>query len=219
VAEVVRQHDRVSRAAARKRVLELFEQVRLPDPAAAARKYPHELSGGMAQRVSLALALAGRPAVLIADEPTTALDVTVQAEILDLLRQLQAETGMSIILVTHDWGVVADICDRALVMYAGQIVEQARVRTLVRQPHHPYTLGLQECNPQRWVSDVSDAGLPVIPGTVLPPALWPDSCRFRDRCRFASSDCGQGPIPLLLDTKDREVRCIHWQEVTPARSA
>ena len=144
VAEVVRRHDRVSRTAARRRVLELFEQVRLPDPAGVARRYPHELSGGMAQRVSLALALAGRPSVLIADEPTTALDVTVQAGILELLRQLRKETGMSIILVTHDWGVVADVATGLSVMYAGQIVEQAPVQDLFRQPRHPYTLGLQE---------------------------------------------------------------------------
>jgi len=216
VAEVVRRHDRVSRAAARRRVLELFEQVRLPDPAGVARRYPHELSGGMAQRVSLALALAGRPSVLIADEPTTALDVTVQAGILELLRQLRKETGMSIILVTHDWGVVADVCDRALVMYAGQVVEQAPVRALFRQPRHPYTLGLQECNPQRWTAD---GDLPVIPGTVLPPALWPVSCRFRERCRLAASDCALAAIPLEHDADNREVRCIHWHELASASSA
>jgi peptide/nickel transport system permease protein len=221
VAEVVRRHDRVSRAVAHKRVLELFEQVRLPDPAAVARRYPHELSGGMAQRVCLALALAGRPQVLIADEPTTALDVTVQAGILDLLRQLQAETGMSIVLVTHDWGVVADICDRALVMYAGQIVEQARTGELFTEPRHPYTLGLQDCNPQR---QAADGDLPVIPGTVLPPALWPASCRFRERCRFAAGDCADAPIPLERTVGeqgavDRDVRCLHWHEVAPVRSA
>jgi peptide/nickel transport system permease protein len=216
VAEVVRRHDRVSRAAARRRVLELFEQVRLPDPAGVARRYPHELSGGMAQRVCLALALAGRPSVLIADEPTTALDVTVQAGILELLRQLRNETGLSIILVTHDWGVVADICDRALVMYAGQVVEQARVGALFREPRHPYTLGLQECNPQRWTTD---GDLPVIPGTVAPPASWPVSCRFRDRCRLAAGDCALGAIPLESNGDDREVRCIHWHELASARSA
>ena len=216
VAEVVRRHEGVSRAAARRRVLELFEQVRLPDPAGVARRYPHELSGGMAQRVCLALALAGRPSVLIADEPTTALDVTVQAGILELLRQLRNETGLSIILVTHDWGVVADICDRALVMYAGQVVEQARVGALFRAPRHPYTLGLQDCNPQRWTAS---GDLPVIPGAVLPPSSWPVSCRFRDRCRLAASDCALGAIPLEHDGDDREVRCIHWHELTSARSA
>jgi peptide/nickel transport system permease protein len=216
VAEVVRRHDRVPRAAARRRVLELFEQVRLPDPASVARRYPHELSGGMAQRVSLALALAGRPSVLIADEPTTALDVTVQAGILELLRQLRSETGMSIILVTHDWGVVADVCDRALVMYAGQVVEQAPVGALFLEPRHPYTLGLQECNPQRWTAD---GDLPVIPGTVLPPALWPASCRFRERCRLAASDCALAAIPLEHGADDREVRCIHWHELASASTA
>jgi peptide/nickel transport system permease protein len=169
--------------------------------------------------------------VLIADEPTTALDVTVQAGILELLRQLQRETGMSIILVTHDWGVVADVCDRALVMYAGQVVEQAPVNALFREPRHPYTLGLQECNPQR---QTADGDLPVIPGTVLPPAAWPASCRFRERCRFAESDCAVTVIPLEHVPAhhgrpepgpskhwagDREVRCIHWHELASARSA
>jgi peptide/nickel transport system permease protein len=220
VAETVRAHEKVSRRQARERVLKLLEQVRLPDPAGVAGRYPHELSGGMAQRVCIAQALAARPRVLIADEPTTALDVTVQAEILALLRRLQADTGMSIILVTHDWGVVADICDRAIVMYAGQVVEQSSVHSLFREPHHPYTLGLQECNPERSIGAVE---LPVIPGTVPPPARWPQSCRFRERCGFATEDCAREPIPLVSTRRrngdDREVRCIHWREVVLARSA
>jgi peptide/nickel transport system permease protein len=154
--------------------------------------------------------------VLIADEPTTALDVTVQAGILGLLRQLRDETGLSIILVTHDWGVVADICDRALVMYAGQVVEQATVRELFADPRHPYTLGLQECNPQRWTAE---GELPAIPGTVAPPSAWPSSCRFRDRCALAGSDCALAVIPLERIEDHREVRCIHWHELAAVRSA
>ncbi len=219
LAETIRAHDKVPRREARARVLRLFEQVRLPDPAEIYRRYPHELSGGMAQRVCIAQALAAGPRVLIADEPTTALDVTVQAEILALLRSLQAETGMAIILVTHDWGVVADICDRAVVMYAGQIVEEATVGGLFQDPRHPYTLGLQESDPERW-SGAEE--LPVIPGIVPPPARWPQACRFQPRCRFASPECAREPIPLLhtpqQDDEFRQVRCIHWREVQPVRS-
>ena len=210
VLEVVRQHEKLSRPKARARVLELLKQVRLPDPAAVARLYPHELSGGMAQRVCIALALAGRPRLLIADEPTTALDVTVQAEILGLLRTLQGETGMAVILVTHDWGVIADLCDRAIVMYAGQLVEVATVADLFCNPRHPYTLGLQECNPDR--ASVNQ-GLPAIPGSVPPPEQWTSSCRFYERCRFATPECNLEPIELERDEAGREVRCLHWREL------
>ena len=220
VMETIRTHEKLSRRQARERALELFEHVRLPDPAQVFRRYPHELSGGMAQRICIAQALAARPKVLIADEPTTALDVTVQAEILALLRTLQNETGMSVILVTHDWGVVADICDRAIVMYAGQVVEQSPLRSLFYEPHHPYTLGLQECNPERWIGT---AELPVIPGTVPPPAQWPRACRFHQRCRFGTADCTLEPIPLVStaqqDSEPRQVRCIHWHDVEAGRSA
>ena len=219
VAETIRAHEKISRRQARERVLKLFEQVRLPDPAEVFRRYPHELSGGMAQRVCIAQALAASPRVLIADEPTTALDVTVQAEILALLRSLQAETDLSVILVTHDWGVVADICDRAVVMYAGQVVEQSPVGSLFHDPHHPYTLGLQECNPERWADT---AELPVIPGTVPPPGRWPRACRFHQRCRFATTECTHEPIPLVATAQQgnesRQVRCLHWREVQPVRS-
>jgi peptide/nickel transport system permease protein len=219
VAETIRAHEKISRRQARERVLKLFEQVRLPDPAEVFQRYPHELSGGMAQRVCIAQALAAGPRVLIADEPTTALDVTVQAEILALLRSLQAETDLSVILVTHDWGVVADICDRAVVMYAGQVVEQSPVGSLFHDPHHPYTLGLQECNPERWADT---AELPVIPGTVPPPGRWPRACRFHQRCRFATTECTHEPIPLVATAQQgnesRQVRCLHWREVQPVRS-
>lgn len=209
VAEAVRQHRGVSRREARRIALELLAQVRLPDPAAAAARYPHELSGGMAQRVAIARALAGEPKILIADEPTTALDVTVQAEILDLLRDLREQTGMALIMVTHDWGVLADSCERAVVMYAGQIVEEAAVGELVASPHHPYSQALLESNP----SEV-DAGLrlPTIPGVVPQPGTWRQACRFADRCAFARDDCRAQPVPLD-DIVDRSYRCLHPRNV------
>ncbi len=207
VAEVVRRHDKISRKAARARVMELFEQVRLPRPSEVAARFPHELSGGMAQRVCIALALAGRPQVLIADEPTTALDVTVQSEILELLRTLREETGLSILLVTHDWGVVADLCDRAVVMYAGEIVEQAAVEPLFIRPLHPYTRGLQLCNP---ALAEDNERLPSIPGSVPAPHNWPQGCRFQDRCDFATPECADQAIELGAVGEDRLVRCRRW---------
>jgi peptide/nickel transport system permease protein len=147
LAEVVRQHTRLSRAAAKTRVLELLEQVKIPNPQDVAKRYPHQISGGMAQRVGIARALAANPKVLLADEPTTALDVTVQADILDLIRELSERENMAVVLVTHDWGVVADICDRALVLYHGDTLESAAVRDIFRSPRHPYTRALLKANP------------------------------------------------------------------------
>ncbi len=208
LVEVIRRHDPMSRRAARARAAELLTLVHLP--AQVARRYPHELSGGMAQRVVVALALAGNPDLLIADEPTTALDVTVQAEILGLLRELRSELGMAVILVTHDWGALADLCDRAMVMYAGEVVEQATVDELYRSPRHPYTRGLLAANPH--VAPVAD-GLPVIPGSVPPPSRWPAGCHFQPRCDLATAECGAGPIPLVVPAPARESRCIHVEEL------
>jgi peptide/nickel transport system permease protein len=210
VADVVRRHERCSRRAARRRALELLERVRLPDPKRIARRYPHELSGGMAQRIAIARALAGSPRLLIADEPTTALDVTVQAEILDLLREIQTSEGMAILLVTHDWGVVADLCQRAVVMYAGQVIERADVSPVFRQPLHPYTAALLAADPHR---AAEDGLLPTIPGTVPTPGSWPVGCHFQPRCRHATADCAQAAIPILSLLGDRETRCIHHEEL------
>jgi peptide/nickel transport system permease protein len=191
-------------------VLELLSQVRLPNPEAVARRYPHELSGGMAQRVSIARALAGGPKLLVADEPTTALDVTVQAEILDLLRSLQREQGMALLLITHDWGVVADICDRAVVLYAGQVVEEASVDIVFRTPLHPYTSALIAANPHR----VDKARqLPTIPGVVPAPGSWPKGCHFHPRCRFATDECRAAPIALEAPERDHLTRCIHYDQL------
>lgn len=210
LAEAVRRHQRCDRRAARRRVTELLDLVRIPDPAAVVRRYPHQLSGGMAQRVAIALALAGRPGLLIADEPTTALDVTVQAEILTLLRTLQAEMGMAVLIVTHDWGVVADLCHRAVVMYAGQIVEQAEVGQMFTRPLHPYTAGLLAANPYH-----ADEGepLPTIPGTVPAPRDWPLGCRFAARCTLADDTCTTQPVPLTDPVPGRFARCVHSQRL------
>jgi peptide/nickel transport system permease protein len=210
LAEVVRRHQRLGRSAARARAVELLRTVRIPEPERVARRYPHELSGGMAQRVAIALALAGDPALLIADEPTTALDVTVQAEILALLRDLSARRDLAIVFVTHDWGVLADVCDRAVVMYAGEVVEEATVTDLYRTPRHPYTERLLAANPH--LAPVADL-LPTIPGSVPSPSRWETGCRFRPRCEYAREACAEQPIPLLVIGADRETRCIRHEEV------
>jgi peptide/nickel transport system permease protein len=212
LAEVIRRHDRVPRSAARARAVALLRQVELPDPDRTARAYPHELSGGMAQRVALALALAGRPDLLIADEPTTALDVTVQAEMLALLRRLALETGMAVLLITHDWGVVADVCDRTIVMYAGQVVERGGVQDLFERPLHPYTLGLLRSHPS-----LARAGQPItaLPGRVALPGAWPTGCRFAPRCGFADDACRAGPIPLTEHGVSRQARCVHTEQLLP----
>ncbi|MFC0534208.1 dipeptide/oligopeptide/nickel ABC transporter permease/ATP-binding protein [Phytohabitans kaempferiae] len=211
LAELVRCYDRrLPRAAVRKRVHELLATVNLPNPEQVARRYPHELSGGMAQRVAIAAALAGRPRLLIADEPTTALDVTVQAEILDLLRRLQRETGMAILLVTHDWGVVADICRRTYVMYAGQAVEATTTERMFDHPKHPYTAGLLDSTPQ---PDHRGHRLPAIPGTVPSPGRWPDGCRFAPRCPYATAECTAAPVAFAEPQQGHLTRCLHHEQV------
>ncbi|GHF55977.1 peptide/nickel transport system permease protein [Amycolatopsis bartoniae] len=209
VDELVRIHRGGSRKQVRARTLQLLRDVNLPDPELVVRKYPHELSGGMAQRVLIALALAGEPKLLIADEPTTALDVTVQAEILELLRTLRARTGMAVLLISHDWGVVADLCTRAYVMYAGHLVETATVEELFDHPRHPYTAGLLGCAPRR-----AEPGqrLPAIPGTVPDPRHWPTGCHFQPRCPLATDDCAV-PVPLLEPRTGHRARCIHHDRV------
>jgi peptide/nickel transport system permease protein len=213
LAQLVRLHRRVSKAQARARVVQLLEQVKLNDPKMVAQRYPHELSGGMAQRVCIAAALVGEPQLLIADEPTTALDVTVQSNILSLLRDIQSQTGMAIVLITHDWGVVADMCERAVVMYAGEVVESAEIETMFREPLHPYTVGLLASNPH---GTPFGQPLPTIAGRVPPPGTWPVGCRFAARCRFSQPDCMPAPIPLLELDSGRETRCLHYSELQKA---
>jgi peptide/nickel transport system permease protein len=204
LVEVQRLHRDVSRSAARARAIELLDLVGVPAPATRLGQFPHQLSGGLRQRVMLAIALANEPRLLIADEPTTALDVTVQAQILDLLRSLQRELGMAILFVTHDLGVVAELCDRVAVMYAGQIVEDAPVDQLFVRPQHPYTEGLLGAMPQ---VGRTEERLTVIPGQVPPPHAMPAGCRFATRCAYTISACGSGAIPLSTNG-DSAVRCL-----------
>jgi peptide/nickel transport system permease protein len=211
LAEVIRSHQPMPKHDVERRVAELLELVQLPDPARVARSYPHELSGGMAQRVSIARALARNPRVLIADEPTTALDVTVQAEILTLLRTLRSQTGLAILLISHDWGVVSHLCDRALVMYAGQVVEQGPLAELLRSPAHPYTRGLLVSRPDTVPADASV--LPMIPGTVPEPEKWPAWCRFAERCDHATDICRTGPVASRSVSATHHSRCVHSSKI------
>lgn len=207
IAEAVRRHERCGRAAARRRAIELLRLVKIDQPERVARLYPHQISGGMAQRVSIARALSGNPSLLIADEPTSALDVTVQSEILSLLASLCDELGMAVLLITHDFNVVESICHRALVMYAGVIVEQAPVDELLRDPKHPYTRGLKAADPR----NAPRAGmLPSIPGVVPKPSELPVGCNFQDRCPLVTDECRLGPIQLIDVGEGRHSRCIHW---------
>ncbi|TDC55936.1 dipeptide/oligopeptide/nickel ABC transporter permease/ATP-binding protein [Actinomadura sp. KC345] len=211
VAEVLREHEKLSRAQARERTLELFEQVHIPDPEQRVGDYPHQFSGGMAQRVMIAMALACGPRLLVADEPTTALDVTVQGQILDLLLELRDATGMSILLITHDLGVVADVADRVAVMYAGQLVECGPTGQVFGVPAHPYTEGLLGSLPR----NVRRTGrLPSIPGVVPPPADWPEGCHFADRCAHAADVCLAGPVALEPVAAARAARCARTADLT-----
>jgi len=213
IAEVVRAHRGGSRAQARERTLELLRLVQMPDPVAIAASYPHQMSGGMAQRVGIAAALAGEPDLLLADEPTTALDVTVQAEVLDVLR----DVGMAVVLVTHDWGVLVDLCERAVVMYAGQVVEDAPIDDLVQRPRHPYTAALLRSNPH-----LARRGepLPAISGQVLAPTDWPTGCHFAERCPFAVPACSARAVPLLPRPDGAGgSRCVRAAEVEVPRLA
>lgn len=208
--EVVARHEKVTASSLKARTRELLQQVQIADPERVLKLYPHEISGGMAQRVNIALALAGRPRLMIADEPTTALDVTVQSEILQLLRDLQRSTEMSVLIITHNWGVVADIADRAVVMYAGEVVETGDVFTVFDAPRFPYTAALLAADPS-----TSPLGEPLttIPGRVPAPGSWPTGCRFATRCRFVTEACTQGPLPLRVVPPGSVTRCIRAEEL------
>ncbi|MPZ28894.1 MAG: ATP-binding cassette domain-containing protein [Micromonosporaceae bacterium] len=211
LAELFRKHRGMSRAEGRKRAVELLDLVRIPAARQRVRDFPHQFSGGMRQRVMIAMALALDPEVLIADEPTTALDVTVQAQIMSLLAELQRERQMGLILITHDMGVVADVADRISVMYAGRMVEQAPVHEVYARPSHPYTKALLESVPRL---DQKGRQLSVIQG--LPPTLTaiPPGCAFNPRCRYAREECRQPPVPPLYEVADRHASACHfWQEV------
>jgi peptide/nickel transport system ATP-binding protein len=211
IAEGIRAHFKVSRGEARERALGLLQEVGIPDPAGRLRAYPHQLSGGMRQRVMIAIALAAEPEILIADEPTTALDVTVQAQILEVLDRLRESRGMAVLLITHDLGIVAGRADRVAVMYAGQIVEEAPTEQLFARPSHPYTQGLFASVPR--ISGPLKRLSP-IKGSVPPPTAWPSGCRFRPRCPKAFERSELEP-PLLTLEPDHRMRC--WLAEEPAR--
>ncbi|MDX6751180.1 ABC transporter ATP-binding protein [Geminicoccaceae bacterium 1502E] len=203
LAENLRLHQGLDRTAARREAVRLLERVGIPEPAARLRAFPHELSGGMCQRVMIAMAIACRPRLLIADEPTTALDVTIQAQILDLLVELQEETGMALLLVTHDLGVVAETCDRVAVMYAGRVVETAPAEGLFAAPAHPYTAGLLGSLPR---ADRRAEQLVPIAGQVPEPGARPQGCAYAPRCSHAGRACGERP-PSRPVTRDHAASC------------
>src|SRR5678815_2769658 len=204
VAEVVRVHGDGSRKDAWNRAVEMLTLTGIPSPAERAKQYPHQLSGGMRQRVLIAMALIMNPALVIADEPTTALDVTIQAQILELLADLQQRLGTSIAMITHDLGVIAEVASRVVVMYGGEVVEEARVETLFTEPHHPYTEGLLHAMPR---VGRRQERLAVIPGNVPPPTAWPTGCRFRDRCGYAWERCEREHPPLYQIGVGHVSRC------------
>ena len=193
VAEPLRVHMGMSKDQARQRVIELFREVGIPDPEKRIDAFPHQFSGGMAQRVMIAMALSCEPKLLIADEPTTALDVTVQGQVLDLIGELARNRGVSVLLITHDLGVVADLADRVAVMYAGEIVETGELGKVFRDPQHPYTEGLVAAIPR---NERRAGDLPTIDGVVPPPWEWPDHCHFAARCPHAAPECLEGPVEL-----------------------
>jgi peptide/nickel transport system ATP-binding protein len=209
--EAIRAHRSVRRQQARAQAIAMLEAVGITEPERRLTQYPFELSGGMCQRVMIATALAGRPAVLLADEPTTALDVTIQAQILGLIKQIRAETGTAVLLITHDMGVVADVADRVLVMYAGRIVEAASVEALFAAPRHPYTWLLLQSLPR--LDGLPKARLPVIEGTVPAAGGWPAGCPFAPRCPLASTRCRDADPELAAFGEGRAVACWHADQV------
>jgi oligopeptide transport system ATP-binding protein len=208
ITEVLRVHRGVGRRAAEHAATAMLESVHMPEASQTLRRYPHELSGGMRQRVMIAMALIAEPQVLLADEPTTALDVTVQAQILSLLRELRARTGIAIVLVTHDIGVIAEIADRVAVMYAGTIVEQAAVEPLFSDPRHPYTEALQHCLPRLDLPVTAE--LASIPGAPPDPAAMPAGCPFAPRCAYRLPVCDR-EVPALLEAAPGHYKACHYE--------
>ena len=216
IGEMIALHEPVSRQEARRRALAMLKHVEIPDAASRLDDYPHQMSGGMRQRVMIAMALSCSPSLLIADEPTTALDVTIQAQILDLLRRLQAELGMSILFITHNLGVVAEIAHNVVVMYGGRVVEQAPVNDLFARQRHPYTKGLLACTPNA-ERDIDARGerkaLQSIPGSVPPITALPPGCAFAPRCSYAIEACRTAAPPLVSTGEASFSRCIRYAEL------
>ena len=213
IAEAIRLHEHLSKREAWTKAIEMMQRVKIPDAQRRASDYPHQLSGGMRQRVMIAMALSCNPELLIADEPTTALDVTIQAEILELLRSLKNEFHLSMLLITHDLGVVAETADRVAVMYAGRIVEEAEVRGIFHAPKHPYTEGLLRSVPRLNEEGLRRERLDTIEGTVPSLLALPEGCKFAPRCAYRISECTKGEIPLLEVNETRKSRCIRFDKV------
>ncbi len=211
IEETILQHESISREEAKNKAIDLMRMVGIPVPERRIKEYPHQFSGGMRQRVMIAIALACHPKILLADEPTTALDVTIQDQIIRLIRDLQKEIGMSVVWVTHDLGVVAQLCDRVAVMYAGRIVELAKVIELYENCRHPYTLGLLESVPSG--GNRTKNKLIPIPGTPPNLANLPPGCSFKPRCRFATDKCNSPKIPLVEISSDHYSACIRYKEI------
>jgi peptide/nickel transport system ATP-binding protein len=209
IEEALILHTNLTKKERKDRVVELLKEVGLPRAEEMVKEYPHQLSGGMRQRIMIAIAMACRPQLLICDEPTTALDVTVQAQILELMNKLKQENDMGIIMITHDLGVVAEVCNRVMVMYAGKVVEEAEVNELFQRPRHPYTIGLLEAIPR--VGERKRT-LGSIPGTVPSPQNLPVGCRFADRCKDAMEICRQAQPKTLQLTDDHRVACWLYEE-------
>jgi peptide/nickel transport system ATP-binding protein/oligopeptide transport system ATP-binding protein len=210
IMETIRAHESLPAAALRKRAIDMLDKVGIPSAARRLDDYPHQMSGGQRQRVMIAIALACNPKLLIADEPTTALDVTIQAQILDLLMDLRDEFRMAIMIITHNMGVIAETADRVLVMYAGRVIEEAPVARIFDHPVHPYTRGLLECVP----SITEDrARLIAIPGTLPDPARRPPGCRYSVRCRYAQPSCSEALPPLILEEADHWAACLRAKEL------
>jgi oligopeptide/dipeptide ABC transporter ATP-binding protein len=213
IAEAIVLHQKETSRAAMRKATEMLDLVGIPEPAKRVKNYPHQMSGGMRQRVMIAMALSCNPKLLIADEPTTALDVTIQAQILDLMRTLQREIGMAIMFITHDLGVVAEMADRVVVMYAGRAVEEAGVVDIFKDPQQPYTLGLMNSIPRVDKAAEHQERLQAIPGNVPNPLYLPEGCAFHPRCRFVKDEC-KAAIPDLVDAGGGHmVRCIRHAEL------
>ena len=219
IAEAIELHQDKSRNKAMKMATEMLELVGIPEPAKRVKNYPHQMSGGMRQRVMIAMALSCGPQLLIADEPTTALDVTIQAQILDLMRKLQNEIGMSILFITHDLGVVAELADRVVVMYAGRAVEEGGVHAIYEQPLMPYTMGLLNSIPRVDKAAAHQERLEAIPGNVPNPLHLPEGCAFHTRCRYMKEACKAAIPPLEDSGGGHTVRCIRWEEIAQGAEA
>ncbi|WP_376960229.1 ABC transporter ATP-binding protein [Azospirillum sp. A26] len=213
IGEALRYHQGLDRRAARAEALAMLKKVGIPAAERRLDEYPHQMSGGMRQRVMIAMALACRPTLLIADEPTTALDVTIQAQILDLMRRLQEETGTSILFITHNLGVVAEVAHRVVVMYSGRIVEEGDVRSLLKSPKHPYTRGLLACMPHLGQRRGDGGRLYAIPGSVPSPVNRPAGCTFAPRCALAEPACLAAEPVLEPVGPDHSARCRRWRDV------